>query len=348
LTALAFPGVSMRAVEAKLQAAVALNLTKNNISGIDVDMKGQRAILSGNVLSPDAITAIEKVALTAAGPGGQALGGVTRVDVAGVKVVNVDALPFTWGARKSPAGVELTGAAPDERARTRLLQAARAAFKTDVTDKMTVRAGAPGGDWTAVAEGALQQLARLTRGQARLNDTGLSITGEADQITKGLVEEHFQKALPAPYKVVSMDILVDGQPVPVRGLENLNLAEASDTTCNRAFNELTRDRAIEFASGSAAINPVSDALLQDLGRVARRCDQYGIRIVGHTDDEGDAAFNKELSLKRAREVRNRLIELGMGAERLAIDGVGEESPIDKGVTPQARQRNRRIEFTVAK
>lgn len=347
VTALALPGVSLSAIEARLEEAVNESLAKAELTGLDVNMRGQKAFITGAVGEETDKARIIKVALGADGPGGQYLGGVTSVDVKGVRVENADALPYSWGARKSASGVVLTGSIPDDATRAALMQAATEAFGAPPQDMMQVKPGAPGGDWAQVARGSLQQLAKLKRGRVRLNGTVLIVQGETDQATKSLVEQHYTQALPAPYTVLSpLDLLVEGQPLSVKGLERFNLAEASGETCQAAFAELMRGRAIEFASNSATINPVSDAFLQDIGKVARRCDQYRVLIVGHTDDEGDAAYNKDLSQRRAKAVRLRLVDLGMGAERLETSGMGEEQPLVNATTPEARQRNRRIEFTV--
>jgi OOP family OmpA-OmpF porin len=347
LTMFVFPDVSLRALEARLGEAVNASLAQADLSGLDVEMRGQKAFISGAVGDEADKARIIKLALKADGAGGQFWGGVTNVDVSGLRVENADALPYSWGARKSASGVVLTGSAPDEATRAALLKAAEEYFGGAPQDMMQVKAGAPGGDWALVARGALQQLAKLKRGRVRLNGTVLIVQGETDQATKTIVEQHYAQPLPAPYTVLGpLDLLVDGQPLPVKGLERFNLAEASGETCQAAFAELMRTRAIEFASNSAVINPVSDAFLQDIGKVARRCDQYRVLIVGHTDDEGDAVYNKDLSERRAKAVRLRLVDLGMGAERIETSGMGEERPLVPATTPEARQRNRRIEFTV--
>ena len=72
-----------------------------------------------------------------------------------------------------------------------------------------------------------------------------------------------------------------------------------------------------------------------------------LQVDGHTDDvpvSGVYADNWELSTERALSVVRYLINDGVPASRLAATGYGEFQPIAKGVSIDARRRNRRIEL----
>jgi OOP family OmpA-OmpF porin len=69
-----------------------------------------------------------------------------------------------------------------------------------------------------------------------------------------------------------------------------------------------------------------------------------LEIRGHTDSQGPANFNLELSQKRAESVRQYMIKGGVDPSRLTAVGVGEEEPIASNATPDGRAQNRRIEF----
>jgi outer membrane protein OmpA-like peptidoglycan-associated protein len=71
-----------------------------------------------------------------------------------------------------------------------------------------------------------------------------------------------------------------------------------------------------------------------------------IRIEGHTDDVGGTKKNMELSQARAESVRNFLIRKGVEADRLQAVGYGDTRPLDKRKTPDARAKNRRVEFII--
>jgi outer membrane protein OmpA-like peptidoglycan-associated protein len=74
-----------------------------------------------------------------------------------------------------------------------------------------------------------------------------------------------------------------------------------------------------------------------------------IEIDGHTDNEGDAASNQELSEKRSRAVADYLILNGLDKSRIvATYGFGETKPVATNNTPEGRALNRRTEFTIVK
>ena len=70
-----------------------------------------------------------------------------------------------------------------------------------------------------------------------------------------------------------------------------------------------------------------------------------MRIVGHTDSDGDAAANLDLSRRRATAVKNALTtEFGIDAARMEADGRGESQPVAGNETPAGKANNRRVEF----
>ncbi len=71
-----------------------------------------------------------------------------------------------------------------------------------------------------------------------------------------------------------------------------------------------------------------------------------IRIEGNTDSDGDAEYNKELSMKRAEAIKKYLVENGIDADQLEVRGNGESKPITSNQTKENRSLNRRVEFVV--
>lgn len=71
-----------------------------------------------------------------------------------------------------------------------------------------------------------------------------------------------------------------------------------------------------------------------------------IEVVGHTDDVGDEAYNMDLSLQRARAVRDLLIAGGVDPSKIVAVGLGESAPIATNKTPEGRAENRRVEVLV--
>jgi outer membrane protein OmpA-like peptidoglycan-associated protein len=71
-----------------------------------------------------------------------------------------------------------------------------------------------------------------------------------------------------------------------------------------------------------------------------------VMIAGHTDDVGDDAANLNLSLQRAKAVREYALQQGIDASRISAEGFGESRPIVPNTSPENRQLNRRVEFTI--
>lgn len=89
--------------------------------------------------------------------------------------------------------------------------------------------------------------------------------------------------------------------------------------------------------------------LSELDRVVSLMQEYPtliIEISGHTDNIGNAAYNKELSLQRARSVVDYLVSKGIAASRLQSVGFGFEKPVADNQTEEGRRLNRRSEFRI--
>ncbi len=71
-----------------------------------------------------------------------------------------------------------------------------------------------------------------------------------------------------------------------------------------------------------------------------------LEIIGHTDSVGDAQDNYEVSLKRARSVKNYLVMKGISPDRLIVNGFGEDMPVGDNRTRRGRAMNRRVEFKI--
>lgn len=71
-----------------------------------------------------------------------------------------------------------------------------------------------------------------------------------------------------------------------------------------------------------------------------------IHIIGYTDDVGSKSYNDDLSLNRANEVYNFLIDNNIPSQRLTFKGLGSSNPIVPNDSEKNRQLNRRIEFSI--
>lgn len=101
-----------------------------------------------------------------------------------------------------------------------------------------------------------------------------------------------------------------------------------------------------FAFGTSDIIPESTGTLDQLLSLMLERKELRIHITGHTDNVGTEAYNKRLSIDRAKAVCDYLRNHGVKAERMTYSGEGATRPVDTNDTEQGRQRNRRVEITV--
>jgi outer membrane protein OmpA-like peptidoglycan-associated protein len=71
-----------------------------------------------------------------------------------------------------------------------------------------------------------------------------------------------------------------------------------------------------------------------------------VRIAGHTDDRGEADYNKDLSQRRADAVKAYLVSRGIAGDRIEAVGAGEEKPLEPNDSATGRARNRRVEIDI--
>src|SRR5690606_35723062 len=73
-----------------------------------------------------------------------------------------------------------------------------------------------------------------------------------------------------------------------------------------------------------------------------------VSIEGHTDSDGEDAYNKTLSDQRAKAVMKYLVDKKVAADRLSAVGYGESKPIASNDTDEGKAKNRRVEFHITK
>jgi outer membrane protein OmpA-like peptidoglycan-associated protein len=103
---------------------------------------------------------------------------------------------------------------------------------------------------------------------------------------------------------------------------------------------------ILFATDSASL---TGSLRSDLYTLAANLNRYPgstVNVVGHTDNVGTAAYNQDLSERRARAVASVLMDGGVSPYRIVSFGRGEDQPIATNLTAEGRQQNRRVEIII--
>ncbi len=101
---------------------------------------------------------------------------------------------------------------------------------------------------------------------------------------------------------------------------------------------------VRFVTASAVLTEPSRAILDDVYALVESRPDAKLRIVGHTDSQGEADRNARLSYARAEACRDYLLEKGLTIDRVSAAGFGELQPIASNLTEEGRRENRRVEF----
>lgn len=101
---------------------------------------------------------------------------------------------------------------------------------------------------------------------------------------------------------------------------------------------------INFDTGKATVKAESQPIIDQVAEMLKENPELKVSIEGHTDNTGNAATNKSLSLNRAKSVIDLLIKQGIPASRLKAAGWGQEKPIEQNTTEEGRASNRRVEI----
>ena len=129
---------------------------------------------------------------------------------------------------------------------------------------------------------------------------------------------------------------------------DLRQSLGSDVGVNNTGDRLivTLPQDILFATDSTNVQP---AMVADLQALANNVQVYAdstIQVVGHTDSDGDASYNQQLSEGRANAVSSILIARGVPQSRLQAFGRGESQPLASNLTPEGKAQNRRVEIVI--
>lgn len=132
-------------------------------------------------------------------------------------------------------------------------------------------------------------------------------------------------------------------------ISNLVIAEATTDRRSQVIKDLMEKgvastNAITFASNSDQLTPGSTEIIQQFVDAMNESPGLKLKIIGHTDGDGEDAANLLLSKRRANAVKMKMVELGIGAGRLQTDGRGEKEPVADNKSEEGKLQNRRVVF----
>ena len=101
---------------------------------------------------------------------------------------------------------------------------------------------------------------------------------------------------------------------------------------------------LNFDFDKSVVKPQYFELLRNVKDYVEQ-NNLNLRIIGHTDSKGTDAYNMALGMRRAKAVRDKLLEFGLNPARIVgVESMGESDPIAPNDTEQGRFENRRIQF----
>ncbi len=310
-------------IEADLAEQGKRRLNGAGFASTILQLNGRDATLSGTAASRDDREEVARI-----------IGEIPGVRVVDNQMIVAGSSPLTFALERSPTAITLRGAVPTTDSRDRLVSQATKLWGEEktVVDELTIDPAVADPAWLAGLPAALRVF------DLRTEDGDFDLAGEQLEVGGRVFAETAKRDLLARLEHHLPGLSISDQ------LE-VRLPESA-TELQATLNTAILDNTVEFESDSTELTDRGRAVLDEVSELLAA--QPGVRaaISGHTDDQGAAAYNLDLSSRRAEAARDYLVEGGLATARFTTAGFGETRPITDNETPEGRQRNRRIEFKV--
>jgi len=110
---------------------------------------------------------------------------------------------------------------------------------------------------------------------------------------------------------------------------------------------ITLSGSVLFASAKTDLLPGAQAKLNEVAEALTKQDPDSrIVVEGHTDSQGGAAYNQDLSQRRAQVVCDYLVSRGISADRVSAQGFGPARSVGDNSSAEGRANNRRVEIVI--
>lgn len=233
--------------------------------------------------------------------------------------------------------MNLTGTVGTRAQKLSLITAAHDALSVrDVIDSVTL-ADEP----TAVADAdqmVIEDLEGLIRAMpANLLSGELGFDGTIMRATGVYLDEASKLAFETVAKGVGVTPTLTARP---------NVSQSDAASMQQQLNDYVAANPFLFTSNKPDLLPGSAALLDRVAEIAKEFKGTFIEVQGHTDNEGDAIRNLNLSQARADVIVYELVKRGIPPEQLFSRGYGVTRPKVPNDTAANRAINRRVEFVV--
>jgi outer membrane protein OmpA-like peptidoglycan-associated protein len=109
---------------------------------------------------------------------------------------------------------------------------------------------------------------------------------------------------------------------------------------------ITLSGSVLFATGQSALLPIARQRIDEVAKAVKDQGFKSLLVEGHTDSQGSATKNDQLSQARAESVRQQLVSNGIPADKVRAQGLGSSRPVADNNTAEGRANNRRVEIVV--
>ncbi|HEV2512997.1 OmpA family protein [Bosea sp. (in: a-proteobacteria)] len=249
---------------------------------------------------------------------------------------------YGFSASIDKSGGYLNGYLPDAAAKDAIAALIEASpLRGRVSDETEILPAAPTGFGVA-ARGVVQDLLRLDLGSASVVDREVNVRGLT---CRALIRDEVQTNL------------ASGLPDGFSGKAEIGMRQTGcvidpPSNCQNELDALTQRYYVMFGQGTAVVtlDPVTERAMTEAAAILKQCPTSRVTIEGHANLDGErSGFNNlDLSNRRALRVREELIRRGIGPVQLEVKGYGTDRPLVAHGDPEARVKNRRVQFTVAK
>jgi len=186
-------------------------------------------------------------------------------------------------------------------------------------------------DWEVLSTRLLYLVAATNSVDASIDGNGIAIRGVSSDM------DNYRKRLDFLRSALDEGMSIESDVLAV------DKAASLDLMCQRNFSSFV-NHAINFRQSMTSIRQSSYPLLDRLVEFAYECRRRQIVIVGHSDATGSESWNLQISRARAQAVADHLIQQGVAAERLVVEGLGSKDPVADNETAHGRELNRRVEI----
>ncbi|MDY0078245.1 MAG: OmpA family protein, partial [Bacteroidales bacterium] len=140
-------------------------------------------------------------------------------------------------------------------------------------------------------------------------------------------------------------ITIKSEPGSTTYIKNIRIAKGGVKYYERVLSDgKIIVNGIRFDVNKTTIKPESNGAINEIFELMQKQTDLNFSVEGHTDSDGDDAFNQTLSEQRAEAVMDRLVSMGISSNRLKSAGWGESKPIGGNDTAEGKANNRRVEF----